>query len=279
MSKETGKTMPHPTIPVSVIIPCYGCGLTLGRALGSIEGQTVHPSEIMVIDDGNPPAEKANLIRICRESSLGERIQLIHMARQSGPGAARNAGWNRAGGEYIAFLDADDAWHPRKLEIQFQWMKSNPHTALCSHPITHIHDESKWPTADGPGRIREVSPVRQLIRNHFFTSCVMLRNDIDLRFEPDKRYSEDYQLWLEILYHGFRGVVLAPLLAFRFKAVYGQEGLSGHLWRMEKGEIDSYVKLHRGGYLPFFLLAGLVGLSLVKFMRRIVLSRVTPRLG
>ncbi len=271
--------MRKPDIPVSAIIPCYGCGLTLGRALGSIEGQTVHPAEILVVDDGNPPAEKANLIRICRKSALDERIRIIHMARQSGPGAARNEGWNRTRGEYIAFLDADDAWHPRKLEIQFQWMKSYPDVALCGHNIVQIDDVSEWPPVGNPGRGREVRPMQQLIRNRFYTSSVMLRRDIALRFEPDKKYSEDYLLWLEILYHGFSGVYLDLPLTFIFKARYGQGGLSGNLWRMEKGEIDTYVRLHRKGRLAFFPLVGLIGFSMVKFFRRVVLSRWAPRLG
>ncbi|WP_155315341.1 glycosyltransferase family 2 protein [Desulfosarcina alkanivorans] len=260
--------------PVSVIIPCFRCQYTLRRALLSIEHQTVQPTEIIIINDGNTLDETKKLSKVCMDSALSGKIVTIHFPCQKGPSAARNEGWNAATQDYIAFLDADDAWHPRKLEIQYQWMTKNSDIAISGHQIVETFSSIRTPVINEGWHVRKIRPLKNLIANQFKTSTVMLRRTIGLRFDPEKRHSEDYLLWLETIFNGNKGVFISLPLAFAFKALYGDGGLSGNLWKMEKGEIDTYIKLYQKGFITILMLNGLIVLSLMKFIKRFLFYKL-----
>ena len=96
--------------PISVVIPTYNSGALLKQTLDSALAQTVAALEIIVVDDGSTD-ETPDWIT----AHYGERVRLIRQ-RNGGVAAARNTGWRAAKGEWIAFLDHDDVWHPDKLE-------------------------------------------------------------------------------------------------------------------------------------------------------------------
>src|SRR4051812_1301977 len=96
---------------VSVIIPTYNSAALLAQAIASVLAQSVLPAEIIVVDDGSTDATE-QLVQ-CH----GSRVKYVRQ-RNQGVSAARNRGVASASGEFIAFLDADDVWHPRKLELQ-----------------------------------------------------------------------------------------------------------------------------------------------------------------
>jgi glycosyltransferase involved in cell wall biosynthesis len=248
--------------PVSVLIPCYRNAATIGRALASVAAQSAPAAEVIVIDDasGDDTAELAG-----RSGIPGLRV--VRLDRNLGPGGARNAGWRAAGQPYIAFLDADDAWHPRKLELQLGWMQAHPEVVLCGHAIGNALAE--------PGTMLNGTPVTSamLLRsNRFQTSSVMLRSSVPQRFAADKRYCEDYLLWLEIVLSGAQAHYLDAALAMRFKPVYGGHGASGRLWRMQAGEIDAFARVRRAGLLgaPSYLAAA--AWSWIKFLRRLAVA-------
>jgi glycosyltransferase involved in cell wall biosynthesis len=60
-------------------------------------------------------------------------VKVIPLTINDGPGTARNVDWEVAKESYIAFLDADDSWHPEKLRIQNELIWNNPDVALCGH--------------------------------------------------------------------------------------------------------------------------------------------------
>ena len=262
------------SLSVAVVIPCYRCSHTLGRAINSIEKQTITPRKIFVIDDGNKQEEKARIIRICRDSNLYEKIEIIHLGKQSGPGAARNAGWEKAEEEYIAFLDADDAWQSQKLEIQCQWMENNPNVSLSGHTVIEVDSVApEIKLAPDSFKTNRVKPIELLLRNRFSTPAVMLRRNIEPRFSAQKNYSEDYLLWLEVVLGGKKAAFLNLPLAFVFKPFFGSSGQSGNLLQMEKGEICTYFELYRKEYLSFLKLYCLIPISIIKFLRRFWLTK------
>src|SRR3954468_10510533 len=116
---------------VSAIIPSFRDSDLLPRALESVKAQTRPPDEIIVIDDGSPP-DHAEAVRAAAEKY---GAQLVRQENR-GLASARNAGWNAASARYVAFLDADDAWHPRKLETQLAIMESRPELVLTAHDFT-----------------------------------------------------------------------------------------------------------------------------------------------
>ena len=96
---------------VSVVVPTYNRAELLRQTLQSILAQTILPLEVIVVDDGSTD----HTAEMC--AGFGESIRYFRQENQ-GLSAARNAGIQRARGEWIAFCDSDDLWRPRKLEVQ-----------------------------------------------------------------------------------------------------------------------------------------------------------------
>lgn len=133
----------HEWEDVSVIIPAHNAEETILRALHSIATQTVRAREIIVIDDGSTD-RTASLVEqeIAMEGWITP-IQLIKQKKQ-GPSKARNKGIQQAKSEYIAFLDADDEWHPQKLTRSMQELRKNnatiiAHDVIHRYPLGHKH--------------------------------------------------------------------------------------------------------------------------------------------
>jgi glycosyltransferase involved in cell wall biosynthesis len=96
---------------VSVVIPAHNAAAYLGEALESVFGQGHEALDLIVVDDGSTDATAAVAER------YGDRLRIVRQA-QAGIGPARNSGVELARGDFLAFLDADDLWEPRKLERQ-----------------------------------------------------------------------------------------------------------------------------------------------------------------
>jgi glycosyltransferase involved in cell wall biosynthesis len=110
---------------VSVIIPAYRAAKTIRRAIDSVLTQTVPAAEVIVVDDGSPDDQAAVV------AEYGERVTLIRKPN-GGAASARNAGIERATGDFIAFLDADDYWEPTKLERQLDIFRRHPEVGLVA---------------------------------------------------------------------------------------------------------------------------------------------------
>ncbi|MEU8800606.1 glycosyltransferase family 2 protein [Spirillospora sp. NPDC048819] len=100
---------------VSVIVPVYNCRGTVGRALESVFAQTLAAEkvEVIVVDDGSTDGTAELLDELARTR---DRLAVVHQPNSGGPGAPRNRGLERAAGEFVFFLDADDRLHPEALE-------------------------------------------------------------------------------------------------------------------------------------------------------------------
>jgi glycosyltransferase involved in cell wall biosynthesis len=101
---------------VSVIIPAYNAAAFIGHTLASVLNQTYHQLEVIVVDDGSQ--DQTGLI-VQEFAQRDRRLRLLCQAN-SGVAAARNRAIRASHGEYIAPIDADDIWFPRKLEKQIE---------------------------------------------------------------------------------------------------------------------------------------------------------------
>ncbi len=262
--------------PVSVIVPCYQCSATVERTLQSVAEQTWMPREVLLVDDGNDDVTK-HVLQSQPARFVALDIRVISLSRNQGVASARNAGWDAATQPYIAFLDADDAWHAKKLELQVQFMQAHPEVVITAHRLDdHAKGYLDEELAQAP-IFRRVPCRRLLVSNLLSASSVVLQSSLALRFNASQRYSEDYALWLEA---SCRGVPIARtdcVLGYRFKAAYGASGLSAALWRMERAELGNYRSLRREGLIGRLALAALTALSFAKFVRRALVSRCTRR--
>jgi NDP-sugar pyrophosphorylase family protein len=254
-------------VPISVVLPCYRNSATVAEAIRSIHEQVVTPLEVIAVDDASGDDTPA-LLQDLGQRFGADRFRLIAFSANRGPSAARNAGWEAARGEFVAFLDADDTWHPRKLEIQYRFMRKHKNIALSGH--RHSLGELPY-VPDGEPAWSFVDSTSLLWRNRFVTPSVMVRRDLKLRFEETRRHMEDHLLWMQAAFHG-HGIALieAPLVALH-KRSFGDGGLSADLLEMERGELANYASLFRQGFFGRASLLALQGWSLAKFLRRLAI--------
>ncbi len=122
------------TFDVSVIIAVYNGGGTLRRAIDSVLAQTVLPGEVIVVDDGSTDDTAAVA------ASYGEPVRLIRQPNR-GVSAARNTGVEQARGEWIAFLDADDYYYPRRLELTAELIGKHSEVDFVTADFDYINEE------------------------------------------------------------------------------------------------------------------------------------------
>jgi len=244
--------------------------------MSSVMAQSLLPEEIILVDDASADEGKtvAKLRALKKRFSGETNIKLIFEQVNGGPAVARNSAWNVATRPFVAFLDSDDAWHPRKLEIQHGWMQAHKEVMASWHDCIQLHGNK--PLADIPDTFSHELMTKGglLMSNDIYTRSVMLKRDLPLRFNPDKCFSEDYLLWLQIVCSGYRMAKLEIPLGYYFKARYGEGGLSGRLWDMEKGELSTYWQLRSAGHINAVMTVLLSAYSLAKFVRRVVKRRL-----
>jgi glycosyltransferase involved in cell wall biosynthesis len=232
---------------ISVIIPAYNAEKTIRRALNSVENQTMLPKEVIVIDDCSSDQTNAIIREYMSESKLNIRHEI--QGANAGAGSARNAGWLVSSEKYVAFLDADDMWHPKKLEIQFNAMENSDDCSMSCH-YRNVTDLENWSEVQFDASVQRLFTFKDfLIRNRCATPSVMVKREITARFHPGKRYAEDYLLWLQI--SALYGPVLfidLPLVHCS-NPIYGGPGLSGNLKQMHKGESSALRQLKKEGLI------------------------------
>lgn len=183
---------------ISVIIPTYNRVLLLERALESVRYQSLHPMEIIVVDDGSTDATRAMMISFMKQAE----IRTVYRKQSNqGPAAARNRGIGAARGRYLAFLDSDDQWREDKLALQYGAMKSDP-ACLVSHT------RERWLRNDRHLNQKKyhLPPSGDIFQNSLRLCCVgmstvMVRRELfDCYgwFDEALRCCEDFDLWLRV---------------------------------------------------------------------------------
>ncbi len=201
---------------VSVIIPAYNPGAFLDEALESVRAQSSRPREIIVIDDGSTPPVSVEKFRDLP-------IRLLRQAN-AGQATARNLGMREALGEWLAFLDADDVWHPHKLEQQLRAAADNQSLSIIGCRAMLIN-ASGCSIGTGPGRVS--GSTVPLERNQFqrdaarailVPSMALVRRDVALSargFESCYQPIEDLAFFDRLFQSGAKAAVVEKLLLKR----------------------------------------------------------------
>lgn len=219
-------------IHVSVIIPCFNAARFVGKTIESVLAQTYSNLELIVVDDKSTD-ESAAIVE--SYGQVDARVRLIRMPINAGaPAAPRNAGVVAAQGEWVAFLDADDLWHPRKLESQMQAL--NAYGALmCSTQMKDFRREDQVvlePPPPSP-RVERITLRQQLLKYRTPTSSIVAYRDLMLRhpFNEDLAYKarEDTDCFIRVHeYMPFSIKITHPLVFYRQQA----SQISGNKWKM-----------------------------------------------
>lgn len=198
---------------VSVIIPAYNAMTYLPATLENVLGQTFTDFEVLVIDDGSSDCTAAWVGQI-----QDRRVRLISQANQ-GMCAARNQGIALAQGEYIAFLDADDLWHPTKLAKQVRCLDECPDVGLV-YTWTALIDREGRPTGRLFASHAEGDVWQQLVQHNITesgSSPMVRRSCFETVgvFDPDLPHAGDWDMCLRIAACYPFQVIKEPLVYYR----------------------------------------------------------------
>jgi glycosyltransferase involved in cell wall biosynthesis len=195
----------------SVVIPCRNGEEYLFEALESIRGQTVPVREIVVVDDGSDSP-------ICAPREWVSPPLRIVRTENRGLAAARNLGISCTDGEFVAFLDADDFWHERKIEEQEKALRRDIAAVACFTqcvPGPGLFAFGPYPPLD----VADDEFLLVLWYNAFFPpSAVMVRRQAMTKtgnFREGMRNGEDVELWMRLLRCGRFVQVPEPLCYYR----------------------------------------------------------------
>jgi glycosyltransferase involved in cell wall biosynthesis len=199
-------------VAISVIVPAYNSASTIARALDSVFAQTCQDFEVIVVDDGSRDDLTGAL------APYGDRVRLIRQPN-AGASAARNKGAKHARGRYIAFLDADDFWHTRKLELQLESFRQFPDITYSWTATRRWRDGMPDPSRDPVdpvlGKTLYETDFAALFADPYLgTPGVMICRDVFEKlggFREDLHSAEDIDLWLRAGYGRAVGHILAPL--------------------------------------------------------------------
>ena len=200
---------------VSVVIPTYQLARYVGGAVASVLAQTRPADEVIVVDDGSTDDTQAVLAR------YEDRVRVIRQAN-AGVSQARNRGARESSGELLAFLDGDDAWEPRKLEVQLDRLAARP-DVVASFTETLFVDEATGRTThvryrNDPDMVATLLVAGCVIGNN---SSVVIRRQVftDVGgYDPRMSQSADWDLWLRLAARGPFDLVSEPLVRYRVHA-------------------------------------------------------------
>ena len=183
---------------VSVIIPVYNAEKVIGKTLESVLEQTYRNIEIVLVDDCSKDNSREV---IAKYKENHPKIIYYRQLTNQGAGAARNKALEIAKGQYVAFLDADDIWHPTKIEKQIKLLKEK--NGAFSYTAIQMVDENGQ-IVKTKRKVREQVDYKFLLRNTMIaTSTVVIdRTKLgDFRM-PLRRGGQDYATWLMLLREG-----------------------------------------------------------------------------
>ena len=260
---------------LSVIIPVYNSSKTILESIQSVVSECLgspYSWELLIIDDGSTDNSRQLIEQYIIEFSYGNKIELISQDN-FGAAVARNIGLRRAKGEYIAFNDSDDRWIKGKLQLQMKYFKANPEVVL----LTGIFGFDNIESIKKIDQEMLITINDQVLKNYISPPTAMIRTSILDKsglFCENMRYSEEGYFFNNIVYSG-KTIFLKEILAESIteKRRWGDSGLSGNLFEMEKGELFNIKMAYNNKYIGLKLFAFAYIFSIFKFFRRCLISK------
>lgn len=227
---------------VSVVVPMHNDEAWIGETLESVHRQTypLENIELIAVDDASSDQSASIARAFLRDHAM--QGQVIACGQNVGVGAARNLGWQRAAGEWIQFLDADDLLAPRKIEVQMSWASHCPEDVAVVYSTWQyfgLHDGRWRPQGSLIDSSVDDDTVARILMDWafgFVGPALMRRSAIQgtTGFREPLRVGEDIDLMLRLAIAGARfsrAPSEAPLFFYRQR--------KGSLWRREIGSVDT----------------------------------------
>lgn len=235
---------------VSVVMPAYNAMSSIERSIDSVLAQTHRDLELLVIDDGSSDGTAA---LIARYAKIDPRVRPLLQAGNIGVAAARNAGIAAASGRYIAFLDSDDWWHPRKLELSLAGMRKAGERVSYSGFRRVGEDGRVLSNVHPPAAVTHAD----MLRSNFIGNLTGLY-DRSLGDHAFVRMGhEDYVFWLEMVRRAGRAIRIDHDEPLAFYLVRKQSVSSNKLraaqwqWRIYR-DVEKMGVLRASGYMVLY---------------------------
>lgn len=233
-------------------MPAYNAAAYLEATLDSVLKQTFEDWELLIVNDCSTDNTVAMVEEYMQRDS---RIELINLSKNMGaPAGPRNIGIKQARGQWIAFLDSDDIWHPEKLSRQIAVLQKTDAKFCSTQMIDFRGDESPKLKDASDDQIEWISFTRQLIKFRTPTSSVIADKGLLLKhpFNEDMAYKarEDLDCWLHCHEELGKSVkIMSPMMGYRI--IEGQ--ISGKKWTMFKRHLHVLRNYRRlsGRFLSF----------------------------
>tara|TARA_R110002020_G_scaffold410898_3_gene620602 strand:+ start:194 stop:973 length:780 start_codon:yes stop_codon:yes gene_type:complete len=222
------------TSKVSIITPLYNSERFITQTITSVKSQTYTNWEMLIVDD----CSTDNGYQIAADFAKDdERIRLFRLTENSGAGIARNMGIENADGEFIAFLDSDDIWHPDKLNKQIDYMKKTG-ADVCFSSYGLLDEKGNALNK----KVQALSKVdfNKLLKSNYIgnLTAVYRVSEIGKVYSPQIRKRQDWALWLKILKKGHVAYGMMEVLAdYRLRT----DSLSSNKIQMLKHNYRVYV--------------------------------------
>ncbi|MFD1341122.1 glycosyltransferase family 2 protein [Litorisediminicola beolgyonensis] len=222
----------------SIIVPSYNSAATLPATLASLLAQTAKDFEIVVVDDGSTDSTPDLLQRI-----TDPRLRIVRQANR-GLAGARNSGVHAARGTVVGFCDADDLWHPQKLDRHLEHLAARPRIGVSYSGSSLIDAKGRATGHAQRPRLKRVDATHVFLRNPIGNGSapVFRRSALDAIsylpkggdtrpwvFDETFRQSEDIECWLRLALTTGWGIEGVPGLLTLYRV--NPRGLSANLER------------------------------------------------
>ena len=212
---------------ISVVIPTYKNKGSIAPSIKSVLSQTYRgPMEIIVVDDNEPDSEARKSTEAQMEVFAGNKtVRYIRHEKNKNGAAARNTGIRASKGEYIAFLDDDDLFLPKKLEMQLAYLEEHPEFD-ATYCLAQNYDKTPIPAYPYTG---DVSKHLLMLESNMFTPSLMFRRNALLAingFDESFRRHQDYELLLRFFDAGYK-MGCVPEILIELGNSEGQNAMGG----------------------------------------------------
>jgi len=201
---------------ISIIMPVYNSTKYLREAIESCLDQTYKNFELILIDDGSKDNSK-EIIEFYQKKST-DKINAHFFHKNQGAAAARNKGIKKAKGEYLVFADSDDIQDKERVQQIIKAIKRDKVDMIFNNCLM-IEKNGKSLERDlGFPEIlnNRNGLLLSLQRNYFWTSLAAVKNDRLINFDESLKRSEDYDLFLKLLYYNWEfSFIREPLVKYR----------------------------------------------------------------
>lgn len=249
-------------LDISVVIPFFNSEKTILRSIESINHQSLLPKEIIVLIDGCNSNEYFDLLD---KIVINIPIFTIVLNENRGPSYCRNLGVKFSTSKYIAFLDADDVWHPQKLGIQHEFMIEN-NLKFSFHKYSEMPFEKKIIYTCCKNKI--LNKYNFLFKQYIATPTVMVEKKSFVFFDENLRYCEDYLCWMMNIDLYKKIYMIDIYLAHGFKKALGVSGLSSNIKKMHLGYISANIRLFNAGKISLIYCFFSILIEFVKYPLR-----------